>query len=73
MLVVALMVPVAYAVLRPAGRGHAGTGAVGIVAPAVLGYAAREIGLLGQAAVDLVVGALALAVVFGVAPHILPR
>jgi Cu+-exporting ATPase len=69
--VVALMVPVAYALLRPAGQARAAAGAVGIVAPAALGYVARESGLLGQTAVDLLVGALALVVVFGVAPHIL--
>jgi Cu+-exporting ATPase len=69
--VAALMVPVAYALLRPAGRGRAAAGAVGIVAPAALGYVARENGLLGQTATSLIVGALALVVVFGVAPHIL--
>jgi Cu+-exporting ATPase len=69
--VVALMVPVAYALLRPAGSGRAAAGAVAIVTPAALGYAARGSGLIGQTAVSLIVGALALVVVFGVAPHIL--
>lgn len=64
--VVALMVPVAHALLRPAGRGHAAA-AAGIVTPAVLAYAARASDLLGQTAVSLIVGALALVVVFGVA------
>src|SRR5680860_634065 len=37
--VVTLMVPVSYAILRPAGRVRAMLGAVGILAPAALAYA----------------------------------
>ncbi len=69
--VVVLMVPLAYALLRPAGQGRAALGAVALVTPAVVAYLARELGLLGQTASALLVGALALGVVFGVAPHIL--
>jgi Cu+-exporting ATPase len=69
--VVVLMVPLSYALLRPAGQSRAALGAVGLVTPAVVGYLARELGLIGETAAALVVGALALGVVFGVAPHIL--
>ncbi|GGK58942.1 heavy metal translocating P-type ATPase [Ornithinimicrobium pekingense] len=69
--VVALMVPVSYAIVRPAGRTRAALGALLIIAPAALAYTARETGLIGDAAAGSITGALALAVVFGVAPHIL--
>ncbi|WP_219416396.1 heavy metal translocating P-type ATPase [Pseudonocardia nigra] len=69
--VVALMVPVSYALLRPAGRARAGLGALGIVAPAAVAYLARELGVIGDTAAGWLTGALALAVVVGVAPHIL--
>jgi Cu+-exporting ATPase len=69
--VVVLMVPLSYALLRPAGRGRAALGALGLVAPAVVAYLARELGLLGDTVTALLVGALALGVVFVVAPHIL--
>jgi Cu+-exporting ATPase len=69
--VVALMVPLSYALLRPAGQGRAVLGAVGLVTPAVVAYLAREVGLLGETATALLVGTLALGVVFVVAPHIL--
>jgi len=69
--VVALMVPVSYAILRPAGRGRALSGAVAIVTPAAAAYLAREAGIIGDPAAGWLTGALALAVVFGVAPHIL--
>ncbi|MBN9103093.1 MAG: cation-translocating P-type ATPase [Pseudonocardia sp.] len=69
--VVALMVPVSYAILRPAGRARAALGAVGILVPAALAYTGREVGLIGDVAAGWVTGALALVVVFGVAPHIL--
>jgi Cu+-exporting ATPase len=69
--VVALMLPVAYALLRPAGQARATAGALAIVTPAVLGYLARESGLLSETAVNLIAGALALLVVFGIGPHIL--
>jgi len=69
--VVALMVPVSYAILRPAGRAKALAGALAIVAPAVLAYVGRAAGVIDQTAAGWLTGALALAVVFGVAPHIL--
>ncbi|HEY9558616.1 MAG TPA: HAD-IC family P-type ATPase, partial [Acidimicrobiales bacterium] len=69
--VVVLMVPVAYAILRPAGRGSALGGAFALVAPAALAIAGRATGAIGETAAGWITGALALAVVFGVAPHIL--
>ncbi len=69
--VIALMVPVSYAILRPTGRTRAALGAVAIIAPSALAYAARESGLLGGVATGWVTGVLALVVVFGIAPHIL--
>ena len=69
--VVALMVPVSYAILRPAGRVRAGFGAVAMLAPAALAYAGRQAGWIGETAAGWVTGALALTVVFAVAPHIL--
>mgnify|MGYP000607288343 CR=1 FL=1 len=69
--VVALMVPVSYAILRPAGRLRAALGALAIIAPAAVAYAGRQSGLIGEAAAGWITGLLALAVVFGVAPHIL--
>ena len=69
--VAALMVPVSYAILRPAGKARAALGALAIVAPAALAYTARVTGLIGDAAAGWITGALAIAVVFVVAPHIL--
>ncbi|ODT25718.1 cation-translocating P-type ATPase [Microbacterium sp. SCN 69-37] len=69
--VVVLMVPVAYAILLPAGKTRAALGALAIIAPAGLAYAGRETGLITDPATGWVTGVLALAVVFGVAPHIL--
>ncbi len=69
--VVVVMVPVAFAILRPAGNTRAALGAVALVTPAALAYLARETALLGQTATNLLAGVLAVAVVFGVAPHIL--
>ncbi|MEW6152745.1 MAG: heavy metal translocating P-type ATPase [Actinomycetota bacterium] len=69
--VVVLMVPVAYAILRPAGRGSALGGAFALVAPAALAIAGRATGAIDETAAGWITGALALAVVFGVAPHIL--
>ena len=71
MSVVAVMVPVAYAILRPAGRRPALGGALALVAPGVAAVGARAAGLVGEAAAGWLTGALALFVVFGVAPHIL--
>lgn len=69
--VVVLMVPVAYAILLPAGKTRAALGALAIIAPAALAYVGRETGLINDLAAGWVTGALALAVVFGVALHIL--
>ncbi|GAA2551067.1 heavy metal translocating P-type ATPase [Neomicrococcus aestuarii] len=69
--VVLLMVPVAYAVLLPAGKARAVLGALGIIAPAALGYAGRQLGLIPETSAAWITGVLAVAVVFGVAPHIL--
>lgn len=69
--VAALMVPVAYAILRPAGKVRAALGALAIIAPAALAYAARQTGVIGDTAAGWLTGALAVVVVFGVAPHIL--
>ena len=69
--VVALMVPVSYAILRPAGPVRALLGALAIIAPAAIAYASRETGVLADPAAGWLTGVLAVAVVFGVAPHIL--
>jgi Cu+-exporting ATPase len=69
--VVVLMVPLSYALLRPAGRARALGGAVAIVTPGVAALAARATGVLTEPVIGWLAGALALAVVFGVAPHIL--
>ncbi len=69
--VVVLMVPTSYAILRPAGRVPALLGALAIIAPAAVAYIAREAGILGETATGWLTGVLAVAVVFGVAPHIL--
>jgi len=69
--VVALMVPVSYAVLRPTGRSRATIGALAVLTPAALLYSGRVVGLLGDGAAGWLTGVLALAVVFVVAPHIL--
>ncbi|MEU6856583.1 heavy metal translocating P-type ATPase [Rothia kristinae] len=69
--VVALMVPVSYAILRPAGRVRAGLGALAMIVPAALAYVGRQWGWVGETAAGWLTGALALIVVFAVAPHIL--
>ena len=69
--VVTLMVPVSYAVLRPAGRARAMLGSLAVLTPAVLLYAGRAVGPIGDLAAGWLTGVLALVVVFGVAPHIL--
>jgi Cu+-exporting ATPase len=69
--VVALLVPVGYAILRPAGRPRAALGALGLAAPAAVAYLVREAGLISATAIGWVTALLALTVVFGVAPHIL--
>lgn len=69
--VIALLVPVSYALLRPAGRVRALGGAVAIVAPGVAAMAARGAGWLESPAIGWLAGLLAVGVVAGVAPHIL--
>ncbi|WP_449280379.1 heavy metal translocating P-type ATPase [Leucobacter sp.] len=69
--VVALMVPVSYAILRPAGRARSALGTLAMIAPAALAYSGRQWGLIGETAAGWLTGALALTVVFAVAPHIL--
>ncbi len=69
--VVALMVPVSYAILRPAGRARAALGAAALITPAALAYLGRQSGLVDPTAVGWLTGALALIAVFGIGPHIL--
>ena len=69
--VFALMVPVGFAILRPAGRAAALGGALALLAPAGLAVAGRGTGLVDEPAAGWLTGALALFVVFVVAPHIL--
>lgn len=69
--VVALMVPVSYAILRPVGPVRALLGALAIIAPAAIANTARETGVLTEPATGWLTGVLAVAVVFGIAPHIL--
>ncbi len=69
--VVVVMVPLAYAILRKAGPVRAPAGSVGVVAPGVAALVLRATGLLGGTAAGWLTGALAAAVVAGVAHHIL--
>jgi Cu+-exporting ATPase len=69
--VVALMLPLSYALLRPAGRLRALGGALAIVAPGTAALAARGTGLLRTPVIGWLAGLLAVSVVLGVAPHIL--
>jgi Cu+-exporting ATPase len=69
--VVLLMVPLSYALLRPAGRLPALLGSTAIVAPGVAALAARATGVLSERVTAWLAGALALGVILGVAPHIL--
>jgi len=69
--VFALMVPVGFAILRPAGRAAALGGAFALLAPAGLVVAGRASGVVDGSVAGWVTGALALVVVFAVAPHIL--
>ena len=69
--VVALMVPVSYAVLRPAGQARALLGSLAVLTPAALLYAGRAVGWIGEPGAGWLTGVLALVVVFAVAPHIL--
>jgi Cu+-exporting ATPase len=67
--VVALLVPVAAALLRPAGRVRATLGTAGIVAPGVAALALRATGLLGATVTGWVTGALAVGMLAVVTPH----
>ncbi|EWT05018.1 ATPase P [Intrasporangium chromatireducens Q5-1] len=69
--VVALMVPVSYAVLRPAGRARALLGSLAVLTPAALLYTGRAVGWIGEPGAGWLTGVLAFVVVFAVAPHIL--
>ncbi|MQA06348.1 MAG: heavy metal translocating P-type ATPase [Streptosporangiales bacterium] len=69
--VVVVMVPVAYLILRPAGRVKALLGAAGIVAPGVAALLLRATGVLAEPVIGWLAGALAVTVVGGVALHIL--
>ncbi|GAA3732497.1 heavy metal translocating P-type ATPase [Spinactinospora alkalitolerans] len=69
--VVVVMVPLAYALLRPTGTGRALAGALAIVAPGLAALVLRATGVLEQPVIGWLAGILAVAVVFGVAPHIL--
>jgi len=69
--VVALMVPVGFAILRPAGHVAALGGALALMAPAAVVVAGRATGLIDRSVAGWLTGGLALAVVLGVAPHIL--
>jgi heavy metal translocating P-type ATPase len=69
--VVAVMAPVAYAILRPAGTAGAIAGSASLVAPGVAALALRAAGILDGSLIGWLAGALALTVVLGVAPHIL--
>ncbi|MFA5564693.1 MAG: cation-translocating P-type ATPase [Acidimicrobiia bacterium] len=69
--VFALMVPVAYAILRPAGPVPAAAGALALMGPAAAAVAGRASGVIDESAAGWITGGLALFVVFGVALHIL--
>ncbi|MGW0734766.1 heavy metal translocating P-type ATPase [Streptomyces sp. NPDC002851] len=69
--VVALFVPVAFAILRPAGLSKAAAGALGVVAPGVAALVLRGAGVLAGTLIDWLAGALALTSVVVIAPHIL--
>ncbi|MFF5990615.1 MULTISPECIES: heavy metal translocating P-type ATPase [Prauserella] len=69
--VVALMVPLSFALLRPAGNLKALAGAVAIVTPGVAALVLRATGVLAEPLIGWLAGVLAVGVVVGVAPHIL--
>ena len=68
--VVATLVPLAYAILRPAGRGKAALGTAALLGPALAVLALRSADV-GAAATPWIAGSLAVTAVLGVAPHIL--
>src|SRR5260370_36652789 len=65
---VALMVPLAAAILRPAGALRAAAGTLGIVAPGAAALALRATGVLGETAAGWVTGVLAGGVMAGGTP-----
>lgn len=69
--VVAVMVPVGFAIMRRAGNLRAALGAVAMVAPAVAAMGTRAGGLLPPPITGWVAAVLAVGVVIGVGPHIL--
>ncbi|MDQ0213103.1 heavy metal translocating P-type ATPase [Arthrobacter bambusae] len=69
--VVALMVPISYALLRPAGRGRALAGAAGVVVPGTAVLLLRTSGVLEEPVISFAAGLLAAVAVFGIGPHIL--
>ncbi|HEY5987819.1 MAG TPA: HAD-IC family P-type ATPase, partial [Streptosporangiaceae bacterium] len=69
--VVVVMVPLSYVLLRKVGRATALAGAAGIVAPGVAALILRAAGVLDDALIGWLAAAVALAVVGGVAHHIL--
>ncbi|AEA23531.1 heavy metal translocating P-type ATPase [Pseudonocardia dioxanivorans CB1190] len=70
MSVAVVMVPVAVAILRPAGLGTAVAGAAGIVAPGVVALVLRGAGVVRESLIGWLAGVLAVIVVAGVAHHI---
>ncbi|WP_116040421.1 heavy metal translocating P-type ATPase [Amycolatopsis palatopharyngis] len=69
--VVALMVPVSFALLRSAGTARAFGGAVAMVTPAVVALVLRAGEVLTEPLIGWLAGTLAVGVVLVVAPHIL--
>ncbi len=69
--VVVLMVPLSYALFRPAGTGKALLGAMGIVVPGATVLVLRATGVLTEPVIGWLAGLLSVAVLLGVAPHIL--
>ncbi len=66
---VALMVPIAVVILRPAGRLRAARGTLGVVAPGAIALAARAGGVLGEKGAGWAAGALAVVMMAAVTPH----
>ncbi|GAA2882116.1 cation-translocating P-type ATPase [Streptomyces mexicanus] len=66
---VALMVPIAAAILRPAGWPRASLGTLGIIAPGAAALALRATGVLGEAATGWITGVLAVVMMAVVTPH----
>ncbi|MFD0546328.1 cation transporter [Streptomyces mexicanus] len=65
---VALMVPIAAAILRPAGWPRASLGTLGIIAPGAAALALRATGVLGEAATGWITGVLAVVMMAVVTP-----